>query len=194
MLLTLLALAGISFAADLKPARFSAYDPQVTELLQRMTLDEKIGQMTQADEGALKDPHDIQKYFLGSVLNGGNSDPQSGNTLADWTGMYLALQAHALATRLKIPLLYGVDAVHGNNNVLGAVIFPHNIGLGCTRNAALVEQAARITAEEVRATGINWGFAPCVAVPQDPRWGRTHGALRLAGYRESSRRSGGAGL
>ena len=174
MLLTLLALAGISFAADLKPARFSAYDPQVTELLQRMTLDEKIGQMTQADEGALKDPHDIQKYFLGSVLNGGNSDPQSGNTLADWTGMYLALQAHALATRLKIPLLYGVDAVHGNNNVLGAVIFPHNIGLGCTRNAALVEQAARITAEEVRATGINWGFAPCVAVPQDPRWGRTH--------------------
>ncbi len=170
----LLIFAGISIAASSKLARFSTYDPEVKELLTRMTVDEKIGQMTQADEAALKDPHDIEKYFLGSVLNGGNSDPKGGNTLTDWTGMYLTLQAHALTTRLKIPLLYGVDAVHGHNNVLGAVIFPHNIGLGCTRNPALVEQAARITAEEVRATGINWGFSPCVTVPQDPRWGRTY--------------------
>jgi beta-glucosidase len=81
----------------------------------------------------------------------------------------------ALRTRLAIPLLYGVDAVHGHNNVLGAVIFPHNIGLGCTRNPALIERAARITAEEVRATGINWTFAPCVTVPRDERWGRTYG-------------------
>jgi beta-glucosidase len=85
-----------------------------------------------------------------------------------------ASQSHALKTRLAIPLLYGVDAVHGHNNVIGAVIFPHNIGLGCTRNAKLVEQAARITAEEVRATGAQFAFAPCVAAPQDIRWGRTY--------------------
>jgi beta-glucosidase len=172
--LGLLILSGVWAPAVSKPVRFSAYDAQVNEILPRMTLDEKIGQMTQADEAALKDPHDIEKYFLGSVLNGGSSDPKGGNTLADWTQMYLTWQAHALSTRLKIPLLYGVDAVHGHNNVLGAVIFPHNIGLGCTRNPALVEQAARVTAEEVRATGINWSFAPCVTVPQDPRWGRTY--------------------
>ena len=83
-------------------------------------------------------------------------------------------QKHSAATRLRIPLLYGVDAVHGHNNVLGAVVFPHNIGLGCTRNADLVEKIARITAEEVRATGINWTFAPCVTVPRDERWGRTY--------------------
>src|SRR5207302_2937842 len=80
----------------------------------------------------------------------------------------------ALQTRLRIPLLYGVDAVHGHNNVLGAVVFPHNIGLGCAHNPQLVEKAARVTAEEVRATGINWAFAPCVTVPQDERWGRTY--------------------
>ena len=88
--------------------------------------------------------------------------------------MYDGYQSHALKTRLAIPLLYGVDAVHGHNNVLGAVIFPHNIGLGCTRNPALVETAAAITAEEVRATGIQWAFAPCVTVPRDIRWGRTY--------------------
>src|SRR6202022_1999230 len=95
-------------------------------------------------------------------------------SLQAWTDMYDGYQRHALKTRLAIPLLYGIDAVHGHNNVLGAVIFPHNIGLGCTRNPGLVEHAARITAEEVRATGINWAFAPCVAVPQDIRWGRTY--------------------
>ena len=88
--------------------------------------------------------------------------------------MYERLQAHARKTRLKIPLLYGVDAVHGHNNVLGAVVFPHNIGLGATRDATLVEEIGRITAEEVRATGIQWTFAPCVTVPRDERWGRTY--------------------
>ncbi|HOK97101.1 MAG TPA: glycoside hydrolase family 3 protein, partial [Anaerohalosphaeraceae bacterium] len=83
-------------------------------------------------------------------------------------------QQHALKTRLGIPLLYGVDAVHGHNNVIGAVIFPHNIGLGCTRDPQLVEEIARITAVEMRATGVNWAFAPCVTVPQDERWGRTY--------------------
>jgi beta-glucosidase len=147
---------------------------QLQALLSQMTLEEKIGQMTQAEQDALKDVNDIQKYFLGSLLSGGNSDPKAGNSLEAWTDMCDGYQQHALKTRLAIPILYGADAVHGHNNVLGAVIFPHNIGLGCTRNANLVESAARVTAEEVRATGVNWTFAPCVTVPRDERWGRTY--------------------
>jgi beta-glucosidase len=169
-----LAAAGLLLPASPVAARFSSFDPQANEVLNRMTLDEKIGQMTQADHNGLADPADVEKYFLGSVLNGGDSDPKSGNTLADWTAMYLGYQSHALKTRLAIPLLYGVDAVHGHNNVLGAVIFPHNIGLGCMRNPALVERAEHAVAEEVRAGGINWVFAPCVTAPQDERWGRTY--------------------
>jgi len=142
--------------------------------MSRMTLDEKIGQMTQPDQQFLKDVSDIQKYHVGSLLSGGDSAPQTGNTLQDWTDMVDRYQSEALKTRLHIPLLYGIDAVHGHSKVLGAVIFPHNIGMGCTRNAELVEKGARITAEEVRATGINWAFAPCVTVPQDIRWGRTY--------------------
>jgi beta-glucosidase len=153
---------------------FSFYDDKVDELLAKMTLEEKIGQMTQAEQDALKDVKDIEDYFLGSILSGGNSDPKEGNSLKAWTDLYDRLQSHALKTRLAIPLLYGVDAVHGHNNVLGAVVFPHNIGLGCTRNPELVEKSARITAMEVRATGINWSFAPCVAVVRDERWGRTY--------------------
>ncbi|MCE5184513.1 MAG: glycoside hydrolase family 3 C-terminal domain-containing protein [Planctomycetaceae bacterium] len=153
---------------------FSSYDVQAKELLARMTLDEKIGQMIQADNGWLRDPDDVKKYYLGSVLSGGSSDPAAGNSLQAWTAMYEDFQKRAMETRLGIPLLYGIDAVHGNNNVLGAVIFPHNIGLGCTRNPKLVEEAARVTAEEVRACGIQWTFAPCVTVPQDERWGRTY--------------------
>jgi beta-glucosidase len=152
----------------------SSFDRQVRALLSQMTLEEKVGQMTQAEQDALKDVNDIQKYFLGSLLSGGNSDPKAGNSLAAWTNMCDGYQEHALKTRLRIPLLYGADAVHGHNNVLGAVIFPHNVGLGCTRNPKLVESAARVTAEEVRATGVNWTFAPCVAVPRDERWGRTY--------------------
>lgn len=149
-------------------------DSQAQKLLAQMTLDEKIGQMTQADQMFLKSMDDIENYHLGSLLSGGDSDPKSGNDLGSWTDLYDNYQSRALKTRLRIPLLYGIDAVHGHNNVLGAVIFPHNIGLGCTRNPDLVERAARITAEEVRATGINWAFAPCLTVPQDIRWGRTY--------------------
>jgi len=152
----------------------SSYDGQVRALLAQMTLEEKVGQMTQAEQDALKDVNDIQKYFLGSLLSGGGSDPKAGNSLEAWTNMCDGYQEHALKTRLAIPILYGADAVHGHNNVLGAVNFPHNIGLGCTRNPKLVESAARVTAEEVRATGVNWTFAPCVTVPRDERWGRTY--------------------
>jgi beta-glucosidase len=160
-------------APALAPVKLSSFDGEVNALLAKMTLEEKVGQMTQPDQMFLADPKDVETYFLGSVLSGGDSDPKT-NTVEDWADMYDRLQAHALKTRLKIPLLYGVDAVHGHNNVIGAVVFPHNIGLGATRNAKLVEQIGRITAKEVRATGINWAFAPCVAVVRDERWGRTY--------------------
>ncbi|MDR3718778.1 MAG: glycoside hydrolase family 3 N-terminal domain-containing protein [Bryobacteraceae bacterium] len=158
--------------AKVKP--LSSYDPQVKALLAKMTIQEKVGQMTQPDISALKDPSDIENLFLGSLLSGGDADPKAGNSIEAWTDMYDEYQKHTSKTRLQIPILYGVDALHGHNNVLGAVIFPHNIGLGCARNAALVEKIGRITAEEVRATGIQWAFAPCVTVPQDIRWGRTY--------------------
>jgi beta-glucosidase len=156
------------------PKKLSSFDRQVNALLGKMTLDEKVGQMTQPDQTFLKSDADIAKYYLGSVLSGGDSDPKEGNSLEAWTNLIDRYQKRALETRLSIPLLYGVDAVHGHNNVLGAVVFPHNIGLGCTRNPGLIERIERITALEVRATGINWGFAPCVTVPRDIRWGRTY--------------------
>jgi len=153
---------------------FSAHDAEAKALLATMTLEEKVGQMTQAEQEKLTDVKDIQTYFLGSLLSGGSSDPKAGNSLQAWTDMYDGYQKEALQTRLKIPILYGVDAVHGHNNVLGAVVFPHNIGLGATRDPKLVEEIARLTAEEVRSTGIQWAFAPCVAVARDERWGRTY--------------------
>lgn len=168
------AVSASAFLLSQEPAALSSYDRQVKPLLAKMTLEEKIGQMTQPEQSALKDPNDIENYFVGSLLSGGDSDPEEGNSLLAWTNLYDRLQQHSRKSRLGIPILYGIDAVHGHNNVLGGVIFPHNIGLGCTRNPALVERAARITAEEVRATGINWAFAPCVTVPQDIRWGRTY--------------------
>jgi beta-glucosidase len=149
-------------------------DAQADKLLSQMTLDEKIGQMTQADMLALKDRADVQKYFLGSVLSGGSSDPKEGNSPQAWLNAVQEFRAEALKTRLKIPLLYGIDAVHGHNNIDGAVIFPHNIGLGATHDPALVERAERVTAEEILGTGIQWAFAPCIAVAQNERWGRTY--------------------
>ena len=157
-----------------RSSALTSHDRDVQTLLGKMTLEEKIGQMVQAEHSAVKDIGDVDRYFLGSVLAGGNADPKNGNSLVDWTDMYDAFQSQALKTRLAIPLLFGVDAVHGHNNVIGAVVFPHNIALGCTRNPKLIEAAARVTAEEIRATGINWNFAPCVAVPRDKRWGRTY--------------------
>jgi len=149
------------------------YESQVQALLAQMTLDEKIGQMTQADSEALKDRADVQKYFLGSVLSGGGHSPPENNAQG-WLKSCDEFRSWALKTRLKIPLLYGIDAVHGHNNVDGAVIFPHNIGLGATHNPALVEKAARVVAAEVAGTGIQWAFAPCVAVARNERWGRTY--------------------
>jgi beta-glucosidase len=145
---------------------------RVADLLGRMTLDDKIGQMTQA-ERAVVTPADLTTYRLGSVLSGGGSAP-TPNTTAAWADLYDGLQRGALATPLQIPMLYGVDAVHGNNNALGATIFPHNIGLGATRDPQLAQDVGRAVAEEVSATGVDWTFAPCMCNVRDDRWGRTY--------------------
>ena len=115
-------------------------DARVDDLISRMTLEEKIGQMTQAERGGIEESgyDDIEDYFIGSVLSGGGSSP-SPNTPEAWIDLYNTMQERALSTRLGIPILYGIDAVHGHNNLVDAVIFPHNIGLGCTRNPELVE-------------------------------------------------------
>lgn len=151
----------------------SDYNAQAKALLGQMTLEEKIGQMTQADMNAVKDKSDIQKYCFGSMLSGGDSDP-ADITAKGWLKACQEYQDWALKTRLKIPLIYGIDAVHGHNNVDGAVIFPHDVGLGATRNPDLVERAEHITAMEVAGTGIQWAFAPCLAAAQCERWGRTY--------------------
>ncbi len=147
---------------------------RVQDLLGRMTLEEKVGQMTQAERGDVAaDPSLVATWQLGSVLSGGGSVP-ADNTPAGWADMVDSLQAAALDTRLGIPLLYGVDSVHGHGNLNGATVFPHNIGLGATRNPALVRRIGHITAEETRASGPQWSFAPCVCVARDDRWGRTY--------------------
>lgn len=145
------------------------------DCLSKMTLDEKIGQMTQVAHNYLASPSDITTYKLGSLLSGGGGGPKGGGgTASQWADMYDRYQSYALKTRLRIPLLYGVDAVHGHNNVYGAVIFPHNIGMGASRDAALVTKEEQVTRDEVLGTGIPWTFAPCVCVPRDKRWGRTY--------------------
>jgi beta-glucosidase len=147
---------------------------RVADLLGRMTLEEKIGQMTQAERAAVfDDPTLIAEWQVGSVLSGGGSTPP-GNTPEAWVAMVNTFQAQALTTRLGIPLIYGVDAVHGHGNVFGATVFPHNIGLGSTRDPALAEAIGRATAAEVQATGIPWNFSPCLCVTRDERWGRSY--------------------
>ena len=146
---------------------------RVIDLLSYMTLEEKIGQMTQVDRQFLDGDKNIETYFLGSLLSGGGSTPEK-NFPKSWAEMYDGYQKIALSTRLGIPIIYGIDAVHGHNNVIGATIFPHHIGLGCTNNPQLIEDVYRATAKEVAATGIDWNFAPCLAVPRDERWGRTY--------------------
>ncbi|HEY0360125.1 MAG TPA: glycoside hydrolase family 3 N-terminal domain-containing protein [Mycobacteriales bacterium] len=148
-------------------------DRRVADLLSRMSLADKVGQMTQAERGAVGNGADVATYRLGSLLSGGGSVP-TPNTPEGWADMVDGFQAQALATPLQIPMIYGVDAVHGHNNLYGATVFPHNIGMGATRDPGLVERDGRITATETRATGIPWVFSPCVCVARDERWGRTY--------------------
>ena len=172
-LITLIFFLYLIGCSDTKSKQLATDNAFVDSLLQVMTLEEKIGQMTQIDRQFLNSISDISKYGIGSLLSGGGSTPKVNEPKA-WADMYDMYQKEALKSRLKIPLLYGIDAVHGHNNVVGATIFPHNIGLGATRDPKIVEAVARATALEVAATGMDWDFAPCLAVPDDYRWGRTY--------------------
>ncbi|MDJ0464012.1 glycoside hydrolase family 3 N-terminal domain-containing protein [Streptomyces sp. H27-C3] len=149
---------------------------RVADLLSRMSLDEKAGQMTQAERNALKSQGDIASYELGSLLSGGGSVP-TPNAPEAWAKMVDSYQLRSRATRLQIPLIYGVDAVHGHNNVIGSTIMPHNIGIGAGRDPKVSEKTGAVTAKEVRATGIPWDFAPCLCVTRDERWGRSYEAF-----------------
>ncbi|WP_369233063.1 glycoside hydrolase family 3 N-terminal domain-containing protein [Streptomyces sp. R21] len=146
---------------------------RVADLVGRMSLEEKAGQMTQAERGALTSQGDIASYDLGSLLSGGGSTP-TPNVPEAWARMIDAFQLRAQATRFQIPLIYGVDAVHGHNNLIGSTIMPHNIGIGATRDPRVAYQAGAVTASEVRSTGIPWDFAPCLCVTRDERWGRSY--------------------
>ena len=156
------------------PYRNTELSPEerVDDLLERMTLREKLGQLTLIEKDSLA-PAAVTVYGLGSVLSGGGGSPER-NDATGWAEMVDGFQAEARAGRLGIPLLYGVDTVHGHGSLMGATIFPHNIGLGAAGDPALVEQIGRATAVETAATGIRWNFAPVVAIPSDPRWGRTY--------------------
>jgi beta-glucosidase len=146
---------------------------RIKDLMKRMTLEEKIGQMTQI-ERSVASAEVMNKYYIGSVLSGGGSVPFKRATAEDWIHMVNDFQKGALSTRLGIPMIYGIDAVHGHNNVYKATVFPHNVGLGATRDPQLVKRIGAATALEVRATGIPYVFAPCIAVCRDPRWGRCY--------------------
>jgi beta-glucosidase len=158
--------------------QLSADEARIADLLRRMTIEEKVGQLVQADLCCVT-PEDVRRYNLGSVLNGGNSGPY-GNDLApasDW--LKLADEFYAASTDTSdggvgIPLVWGTDAVHGHSNIIGATLFPHNIGLGAMRDPAVIERIGAATAAEIRVTGQEWTFAPTVAVPQDFRWGRAY--------------------
>ncbi len=169
-------------AAQTEPYRDPSLpvEARVDDLLARMTLEEKIGQMTLIEKGSLP-TDDVAALFLGGVLSGGGGYPTGNNTPAGWAEMVDGYQQSALSTRLAIPMIYGVDAVHGHNNLRGAVIFPHQIGLGASRNPDIVRQVAEVTAREMIATGIYWNYAPVLAPVQDIRWGRTY-----EGYSENT--------
>lgn len=148
-------------------------ESRIDSLIAVMTLDEKIGQMTQVDTVYIHTPRDISRFAIGSVFCGGGSGP-SRNTPKDWADFIDAYQKEAISSRLGIPLLFGIDAVHGLAKVNSAVVFPHNIGMGCTRDESIVRRSGLITARECVAIGVTWTFAPCVAVARDERWGRTY--------------------
>ncbi|MEO8810137.1 MAG: glycoside hydrolase family 3 N-terminal domain-containing protein, partial [Rhodanobacter sp.] len=161
-----------------------ALDTRVRKIVAGMTLAQKIGQMTQAEIKSIT-PEQVTQYYIGSVLNGGGSWPKLDKhaTISDWLTLadryYDASMATDAAT--KVPIIWGTDAVHGDNNVFGATLFPHNIGLGAAHDPALIEAIGAATAEAVRATGVDWAFAPTLAVAQNVRWGRTYESFSSEG-------------
>ncbi|GII04980.1 glycoside hydrolase family 3 N-terminal domain-containing protein [Planobispora takensis] len=150
-------------------------EKRVAKILAGMTLAEKVGQMTQPEIAAIT-PEEVKQYGIGSVLNGGGSWPNRDKHASpqDWLALADSYWDASVASRTKIPVIWGIDAVHGNNNVYGATIFPHNIGLGAAQDPCLVRDIAAATAEQIRATGQDWAFAPTLAVVRDDRWGRTY--------------------
>ena len=161
-----------------------ALEDRITGLMAQLSVEEKVGQVVQGDIASIT-PDDVRRYRLGSILAGGNSDPggKYNATPAQWLALADAFHEASMDTRgggHAIPVIFGIDAVHGQSNIVGATIFPHNIGLGATRNPELMRRIGEITAAETRVTGMEWAFAPTVAVPQDDRWGRTY-----EGYSES---------
>lgn len=154
---------------------FQIIEKKINSLLERMTINEMIGQMTQVRHFDDISGDDIKTKLIGSVIH--TQGPLPGLTATEWQAKVTDLQKQALSTRLGIPLLFGVDAVHGQNTFEGATIFPHNIGLGASANPDLVHQAAEITAIETKATGFNWVFSPCVAIPYNEKWGRVYEAF-----------------
>lgn len=165
-------------------AEDAALEKRITDLMATMTVEEKVGQLVQGDIASIT-PDDVRKYRLGSILAGGNSDPggRYDAAPAEWLALADAFYEASMDTSQggkAIPVIFGIDAVHGQSNIVGATLFPHNIGLGAARNPELLRRIGEITALETRATGMEWTFAPTVAVPQDDRWGRTY-----EGYSES---------
>ncbi len=149
---------------------------QIAEaILKKMTLEEKIGQMMMVAVEYLERDDDVKTYFIGSMVHGSGYSPKpDSNSAALWANRIDSLQSQALKTRLGVPILFASDAVHGNAAVFGSVVFPHNIGMGCTNNPALVQSAAEITATEMRGSGLRWALAPTISVARDERWGRTY--------------------
>ena len=148
----------------------------ITDLIGKMSIEQKVGQVIQGDLDFIS-PADVNKYYIGSVLNGGNTSPNGDkySSVKDWKNLSKEFYDASLEIDgLKIPVLWGTDAVHGHNNIIGATLFPHNIGLGATGNATLIKQIGEAIALEVLSTGVVWTFAPTIAVPQDDRWGRTY--------------------
>ncbi len=156
----------------------AAFDQEISAILSKLTLQQKIGQMVQAQMDAIT-PEEVRDYHIGSVLNGGNAYANNDKyaSVEDWVALvdsYYRSSMDSSNGRVAIPIMWGTDAVHGHNKVVGATLFPHNIGLGASRNPTLVNNIARITAIEMLATGVDWNFAPSVAVVRDDRWGRTY--------------------
>jgi len=151
------------------------YEAQIAALMAKMDLDQKIGQILQPERQFIT-PEEVRRYHIGSVLSGGGSVP-GDNRPEDWIAMndaYWAASMQEGTDHLPIPLIYGVDAIHGNTNVIGAVVFPHNIGLGAGHDPDLLERVAAVTAKEIAATGVDWTFAPTLAVARNDHWGRTY--------------------
>lgn len=173
--------AGGFFSKDVPPAPSNpvykdsavALEERVADLLSHMTLEEKIGQMALVEKNSIQELSDISTYGLGGLLSGFGGRPDS-NTPQGWKNMVSTFVLESRSSRLGIPVLYGVDAIHGHTNVPGATVFPHFIGLGASGDAALVERVANATAQEILATGVNWSYSPTYDMPQDIRWGRVY--------------------